>query len=139
MAKSLTVAYRELGLGELRPFLVLTVTGPDGDRKGPIAGLIDSGADGTVLPAGYASLMGYRAPDLIAEQGAQVGGSVTMLRATRPSRAFVPEIPDLAFEINPSFVHGCQTALWGRKDLLYSFDVHIMERKKQFTLTSSAP
>jgi len=54
----LTVAYRDLGLGELRPFLVLMVAGPGG-AKGSIAGLIDSGADGTVLPAGYASLMGY--------------------------------------------------------------------------------
>lgn len=77
----LTVAYRDLGLGELRPFLVLTVTGPGG-AKGAIAGLIDSGADGTVLPAGYASLMGYMAADLIAEQGTQVGGSVTMWQAT---------------------------------------------------------
>jgi hypothetical protein len=130
----LTVAYRDLGLGELRPFLVLTVTGPGG-AKGPIAGLIDSGADGTVLPAGYASLMGYMAADLIAGQGTQVGGSVTMWQATKPSQAFIPEIPGHVFDINPCFVHGCQTALWGRKDLLHHFDVHIKERRKEFLLT----
>jgi len=34
----------------------------------------------------------------------------------------------------PCFVHGCQTALWGRKDLLHHFDVHIKERRKEFSL-----
>ncbi len=40
----LIVAYRDLGLGEPRPYLVLTVAGPDGTKRGAIAGLIDSGA-----------------------------------------------------------------------------------------------
>lgn len=75
------------------------------------------------------------AADLAAEQGTQVGGSVTMWRATKPSRAFVPEIPSLVFDITPCFVHGCQTALWGRKDLMHHFDVSIMQRRKQFSLT----
>jgi hypothetical protein len=44
-------------------------------------------------------------------------------------------LPDLVFDLHPSFVQGCQIALWGRKDLLYHFDVHIMERRKQFSLT----
>lgn len=130
----LLVAYRDLGLGELRPILILHVTGPRG-AKGDIAGLIDSGADGTVLPAGYAPLMGYTPADIAAQQGAGVGGSVIMHQATTPSQAFVPEIPDLAFDLHPSFVQGCQIALWGRKDLLHQFDVHIMERRKQFSLT----
>lgn len=127
------MAYRHFGLGELRPYLVLHVTGPGG-AKGPIVGLIDSGADGTVLPLGYASLLGYGRSDLVAEPGAQVGGSVTMLRAQKPCDAVVPEMPDLGFEINPSFVNGCQIALWGREDLMQRFDVRIMERKKQFAL-----
>jgi hypothetical protein len=96
--------------------------------KGPIAGLIDTGADGTVLPAGYAPLMGYSPADIATRQGAGVGGSVTMHQATKPSKAVIPEIPDFEFEINPCFVEGCQIALWGRKDLMQHFDVHIMER-----------
>jgi hypothetical protein len=100
-------------------------------------GLIDSGADGTVLPAGYAPLMGYEPGDLEAQQGTQVGGGLTMLRAIKAARAFVPEMPDLVIDFKPCFVHGCQTALWGRKDLLHHFDVHIMERRKQFLLTPS--
>jgi hypothetical protein len=39
----LKVAYRDLGLGDVRPYLVLTVTGPDGTKQGPIPGLIDTG------------------------------------------------------------------------------------------------
>jgi hypothetical protein len=132
----LLVAYRDLGLGELRPILILHVTGPGG-AQGDIAGLIDSGADGTVLPAGYAPLMGYTPADVAAHQGAGVGGSVTMHQATKPSKAFVPEIPGLVFELNPCFVQGCQIALWGRKDLMYHFDVQIMERRKQFSLTKA--
>ncbi|HTA11906.1 MAG TPA: hypothetical protein VK765_00695 [Solirubrobacteraceae bacterium] len=58
-----------------------------------------------------------------------------MLKATRPSRAFIPEIPDVIFEINPCFVQGCQIALWGRKDLLNHFDLTVAERRKQFSLT----
>jgi hypothetical protein len=135
---TLTVAYRDLGLGELRPFLVLTVTGPSG-TKGPIAGLIDSGADGTVLPAGYASLMGYASGDLNAEQGTQVGGSVTMLQATKPAHAFVPELAEVVFDLHPCFVHGCQTPLWGRKDLMAHFDITIMERRQQFSLRTDEP
>ncbi len=130
----LIVAYRELGLGELRPFLVLAVTGPGG-AKGPIPGLIDTGADGTVLPAGYAPLMGYSPADIASQQGSGVGGSVTMHQATKPSTAVIPEIPDFAFEINPCFVEGCQIALWGRKDLMQHFEIKIMERSKQFSLT----
>lgn len=59
----LLVVYRDLGLGEPRPILILHVTGPRG-AKGDIAGLIDTGADGTVLPAGYAPLMGYTPADI---------------------------------------------------------------------------
>lgn len=132
----LLVAYRDLGLGELRPILILHVTGPTG-AQGDIAGLVDSGADGTVLPAGYAPLMGYTPADVSPQQGAGAGGSVTMHQATRSSKAFIAELPELVFELNPCFVQGCQIALWGRKDLMRQFDVNIMERRKQFSLTRS--
>jgi hypothetical protein len=82
--------------------------------------------------------MGYAPGDLTAQQGTQVGGGLTMWRATKPAHAFIPEFPERVFEIEPYFVHGCQTALWGRKDLLHHFDIRIMERNKQFSLTPSA-
>ena len=58
-----------------------------------------------------------------------------MWRATRPSKSYVPEIPEYVFEITPCFVEGCQIALWGRTDFMHRFDVHIMERSQRFELT----
>jgi hypothetical protein len=134
MTQRLIVAYRDVGFGMARPYLVLRVSGVDG-RGGLIPGLIDSGADRTVLPAGYASLMGYGPQDLESVQGLQVGGSVILRNAKTPSRAFVPEIPHVVFEITPSFVDGCQTALWGRADVMRRFDVTIVERHQRFILS----
>ncbi len=133
----LVVPYRELGLGGSRPYLFLHVTGLDGLGR-VIPGLIDSGADSTVLPTGYAPLLGYTLADLAVEQGTQVGGSVALRRAARPSVAHVPEFPDLVFDLAPFFVDGCQHALWGRADLMRHFDVTIMERRQQFLLNPSA-
>lgn len=79
--------------------------------------------------------MGYTRADLALVEGTQVGGSVTMRHATRPSTAYVPEFPDLTFAMSPFFVHGCQHALWGRADLMRHFDVTIRERRQQFLLT----
>jgi hypothetical protein len=92
MQEPLVVPYRELGMGGARPYLFLYVRGLDGPGR-LISGLIDSGADNTVLPAGYAPLLGYSRVDLVSEQGTQVGGSVALRRATKPSKAHVPEFP----------------------------------------------
>ncbi len=59
---------------------------------------------------------------------------MTLRNATKPCMAYVPEIPDLVFPINPCFVNGCQNALWGRADLMQQFDVTIMDRRHQFSL-----
>ena len=134
MPDSLIVPYRDFGLGGVRPYLVLHVTGING-KAGLIPGLIDSGADSTVLPAGYAPLMGYAPADLDTVQGVQVGGSVTLRNAKRSSEAYVPEISDLVFPVKPCFVQGCQIALWGRSDLMQHFDITIMDRNQQFSLT----
>lgn len=133
MPEPLLIPYRELGFGGARPYLFLHVTGV-GRRGRMIPGLIDSGADSSVLPAGYAPLLGYGRADLDRVEGSQVGGSVTLLRATRPSTAYVPEFPELAFEMAPFFVHGCQHALWGRADLMHHFDITISERRQECLL-----
>jgi hypothetical protein len=134
MPDPLVVPYSELGFGGARPYLFLQVTGLDG-RGRTIPGLIDSGADNSVLPAGYAPIMGYSGADLTFVQGSQVSGSVTLRCATKPAAACVPEFPDLVFDMWPFFVDGCQHALWGRADLMRHFDVTIMERLQQFLLT----
>jgi Retroviral aspartyl protease len=133
MPNPLVVPYSELGFGGARPYLFLQITGLDG-RSRTVPGLIDSGADNSVLPAGYAPIMGYSGADLALVQGSQVSGSVTLRRATKPAAAYVPEFPDLVFDMWPFFVDGCQHALWGRADLMRHFDVTIVERLQQFSL-----
>jgi len=61
MPDPLVVPYRELGFGGARPYLFLHVTGLNG-RDRVIPGLVDSGADSSVLPAGYAPILGYTGP-----------------------------------------------------------------------------
>ena len=135
MSEKLVVAYRDFGWGGVRPYLVLQVTGTNG-RERAIPGLVDSGADSTVLPAGYAPLMGYTGADLVTKPGTQVGGSVTLRIATKPSTAYVPELPSFVFSITPYFVQGCQTALWGRADLMQQFDVTFRDRSQTFELST---
>ena len=101
-----------------------------------VPGVIDSGADTTVLPAGYAPLLGYAPADFETVQGRQVGGSLTMRKAKKPCKAFVPELANIIFDLNPSFVEGSQTPLWGRKDLFRRFDIAFMENAQQFALTA---
>lgn len=133
MPEPLVVPYRELGLGGVRPYLFVHVTGPRGHAR-MIPGLIDSGADRTVLPAGFAPLLGYGRSDLVHVEGSHVAGSMSMSEASRPSTAYVPELPDHPFEMNPFFVQGCQQALWGRADLMLRFDVTISESRQEALL-----
>lgn len=43
----------------------------------------------------------------------------------------------MVFDLAPFFVEGCQHALWGRADLMWHFDVTVMERRQQFSLNPS--
>ncbi|MHB1860334.1 MAG: hypothetical protein ACYCUM_09530 [Solirubrobacteraceae bacterium] len=133
----LVVPYRELGYGGARPYLFVHVVGPLGQSR-MIPGLIDSGADRSVLPAGFAPLLGYTRTDLVRVEGTQAAGSISMLQALTPSTAHVPELPSLVFEISPFFVNGCQQALWGRADLMRRFDVTISESRQLALLTPAA-
>jgi hypothetical protein len=134
MPERLVVPYRELGLGGVRPYLFLRITGLAGHAR-MIPGLIDSGADRSVLPAGFAPLLGYTLADLVRVQGSHVAGGMAMLEAARPSTACVPELPSHAFEMSPFFVQGCQQALWGRADLMRRFDVTISESRQEAVLS----
>lgn len=58
-----TLPYRDVFSNGARPYLALHVPGLNG-AAGDIPGLIDSGADKTSLPSGFASLMGYTAAEL---------------------------------------------------------------------------
>ena len=129
-----TLAYSNPYSSGHRPYLALHVTGPSGS-SGPVVGLIDSGADRTCLPLGYAALMGYQAEQLELRRGQQVGGSLNMWEAMAPARAIVVGLPKPEFELRPTFVEGSTTPLWGREDFFATFGVSFDERAQQFTIS----
>jgi hypothetical protein len=119
-----------------RPYLALHVTGPSG-ANGPIVGLLDSGADSTCLPFGYASLMGYQAGDLERLTGMSASGAMDTWRAKKPASAVVVGMSAPTFEINPLFLPNSPNALWGRADLFRVFVVAFDEPNQTFTITTT--
>jgi hypothetical protein len=128
------IGYRDFGQGGPRPYLVMHVTGING-RSGRLWGLVDSGADRTSMPFGFATLMGYGPQDLTVQQGLGAGGTFTCYVAHALSTAIVPEIPGPVVSFAPMFVQGSKTVLWGRTDFMSRFDVTILERSSQFSIT----
>lgn len=129
------IGYRDaFGHGVVRPYLVLNVTGPTGVTQ-TIIGLVDSGADMTSLPMGFATLLGYTSGDLDLQQGTQANGVMNMWVANKPCTAIVPELPDPVFEVTPCFLAGSQSPLWGRCDLFQAFGVGFDEQAQAFTLS----
>jgi hypothetical protein len=105
-----SLPYRDVFGGGARPYVGLQVTGING-RSGPILGLIDSGADRTCLPSGYARLMGYTPADLEQVNVTVADGSSTAVwNATRPAHGYVIGIEDITFELWPSFMPGGSSA-----------------------------
>jgi len=134
-AATFNLPYRDAFGSGSRPYLALHVTGPSG-ANGTIIGLIDSGADSTSLPAGYASLMGYTGADLVpSEAGHAGGGSVNVLVAQVPAPAFVIGWPEVQFDLFPTFVPGGSMSLWGRNDFFRVFEVTVREAAQTFSLT----
>jgi hypothetical protein len=119
-----------------RPYLALHLIGING-QSGPIVGLLDSGADTTALPAGYAALMGYQAPQLERVEVSTAKGSGHAWRAIVPCTASVVGAtpPLLTSEMRPTFVETA-TPLWGRGDVMRMFvAVAIEDAAQRFTLT----
>jgi hypothetical protein len=115
-----------------RPYLWVVVEGLNG-RKIEIQGLIDSGADKSVLPREYASLLGYSEGDLEPEEIDQVEGSAHGKDAQTPCSAYVRGDPKTIFPLEPLFVNTLD-ALWGRGDVMRAYVVSISERDGQFRL-----
>lgn len=123
--------------GAVRPYLALHVTGING-QSGNIPGLLDSGADRTSLPFGYAALMGYTAADLEADQARIADGStIPTWTAKIPSEAFAVGLPQPTFDLWPTFVPGNATRpLWGRADVFQAFPLLFNEAQQSFTLSA---
>jgi len=118
-----------------RPYLTMHATGING-TSGHIVGLLDSGADTTALPLGYANLMGYTADQLQRIEVGTAKGVGYGWRATVPCVATVAGAtpPTLTVSLLPTFVESA-TALWGRGDVMRMFALTIEDAKGTFTLT----
>jgi hypothetical protein len=73
------VPYRAGADGQMRPYLWLVLTGPYGGEEILITGLVDTGADRSVLPIDYAQTLGYKIDDLAPAEIGQVEGSASGL------------------------------------------------------------
>lgn len=137
-AWSETIPY-EYGHGKARkrkPYLWLTLKGLRGAGEVSINGLVDTGADKSVLPKGYAKMLGYKDDDLRTATVNQLQGSVSGWAAKEPCTAFVRGVKEVKFEMKPLFVDGLQV-LWGRGDLMSTYEVCVSEKRKQLTLRLS--
>lgn len=130
---SFTAPYRPGPDGQLRPYLLLTLVGVKPDREIVISGLVDTGADRSVLPIDYAEELGYTVDDLAPVEVGQVEGSASAWLAKKPCKAFVDGIPEIEFEIAPLFVASLNV-LWGRADLMMNFTISVSEKDKELAL-----
>lgn len=130
---SLIAPYKPGPDGQLRPYLLLTLLGVKPGLEVEILGLVDTGADRSVLPIDFAEELGYTVDDLEPREVSQVEGSASAWVAKKACQAFVDGLPDTTFEIEPVFVAGLN-ALWGRADLMMNFKIGVSERDRQLTL-----
>jgi hypothetical protein len=96
-----------------------------------VLGLVDSGADTSCFPDGFAPLMGFADSDLEQIPGTQAGGATVFRRANQPVEAWLPEMPGRRITIQPTFTGGRQ-ALWGRGDFFVAFRVSFDELGQSF-------
>jgi hypothetical protein len=104
-----------------------------------IPGIIDTGADTSVLPLAYAGELGYRDDDLRIAEAQQLQGAADIFLTTQPATASVVGFPQVTFPLTPVFVPGALNALWGRQDFMRAFAVGIADDEQEFTLMTPDP
>ena len=130
--RSASLLFKRGSDGHPRPYLWVVVRGLNGEEIA-IQGLVDSGADKSVLPREYAPLLGYSKAELRPETIDQVEGSAHGEDAQIPCKAHVRGAPQVTFSIRPLFVDTLD-ALWGRGDLMRAYVVSISERDSTLRL-----
>lgn len=130
--RSTSLRFKRGSDGHFRPYLWVVVQALNGEEV-PIQGLVDSGADKSVLPREYAPLLGYSQPSLQPEEIDQVEGLARGENAQVACSAHVRGEPAVTFPIQPLFVNTLD-ALWGRGDLMRAYVVSISERDRELRL-----
>jgi hypothetical protein len=135
VAERIKLSYEPGEDGQERPYLWLDLTTPQGPTIA-VRGLVDSGADVSVLPAAYTEFLSLGAADLERVEGEGPGGRVTLLRAREPVEASLRGEASNPVLLRPLFVPGGVEARWGR-DFMAEYGVAFDERARQFSLFSS--
>lgn len=118
------------------PHLWVCVIGPNGDEN-LVEGLVDTGADTTILPWRHVADLGYDPAELVPVDVALASGTGWAYKATTGCRAWVLGLERYPFELKPWFVEG-DLALWGRADFMLPFGVTFVEAAQAFSLRAAA-
>jgi hypothetical protein len=130
---SVALSYSNAFSNGSRPYLAMLLVGSNASPQ-VATGLIDSGADISQLPIGYASLMGYAAADLEPVTATTAGSPTQVFRAKTSCHGQVIGIPDVTIELQPAFSSASPSVLWGRMDFMAAFGVTLDEKQQQFGL-----
>lgn len=117
----------------LRPYVFFELQGRDGSWR-RAQGLIDTGADVSVLPLVRAVQLGVDADSLVPERGQQVVGSIVIWKGRTPLRARIVGLEANEFDLMPAFVQALQTPLLGRMDFMSRWGVKIDEPARRLGL-----
>jgi len=118
--------------GVARPYLRLTLVGPSGKRV-PVLGVVDTGADFSILPIAFAEELGFTFHALRLVPGGHAGGDDWFRKAEEGVSARFRKL-DVAFELEPRYAN-TNTPAWGRKDFLRWWNLTLSERRGRFKLT----
>ncbi len=116
-----------------KPYLAVNLTSAKGVSSN-VVGLLDTGADITAMPLGFASLLGYESQTLTPVTIGTASAPASALRAKLPCTAQVIGIEAVEISLHPVFVFGANEVLWGRTDLMSAFRILFDEKAAKFSL-----
>lgn len=134
MAARIKFGYEPGEGGSLRPYLWLEL-GLEGRQPVTVRGLLDSGADVSVLPMDLAVGLGVEADQLRQVVATVLTGQVDAWLSAVDVRASLPGAPERFQRLRPLFVEDAPSPRWGR-DFMGLYVVAFDEAAHQFSLYS---